>query len=121
MGCKDECQQNTRILFTCSGCCTEGELSDKIGRQLRKEGYARCGTSCLAGIGAGYPRFINAAREASKVIVIDGCGMTCAKRTLEKAELKPTSYVLTSMGLVDGCDQQKFIATACQQIKAAAK
>lgn len=121
MGCRDESQQNTRILFTCSGCCTEGELSDKIGRQLRKEGYARCGASCLAGISAGYPRFINAAKEAVEVVAIDGCGMTCAKRTLEKAEFTPTSYVLTAMGLTDGCNQQEFIATVCQQIKAASK
>lgn len=118
MGCRDESQQNPRILFTCSGCCTEGELSDKVGRQLRKEDYARCGASCLAGISAGYPRFINAAKEASEVVAIDGCRMTCAKRTLEKAGLTPVSYVLTAMGLADGINQQEFIATVCQQIKA---
>lgn len=118
MGCRDESQQNTRILFTCSGCCTEGELSDKIGRQLRKEDYARCGASCLAGIGAGYPRFINAAKEATEVVAIDGCAMTCAKGTLEEAGITPISYVLTAMGLADSSNQQEFIANICQQIKA---
>lgn len=121
MGCRDESRQNTRIVFTCSGCCTEGELSDKIGRELRKEGYARCGSSCLAGISAGYPRFINAAKEAPEVVVIDGCGMTCAKKTLEKAGVVPTPYVLTTMGLVDGVNRQEFIKTICQQIRASSR
>lgn len=117
MGCRDESQTNARILFTCSGCCTEGELSDKIGRQLRKENYARCGASCLAGISAGYPRFINAAREATEVVAIDGCAMTCAKRTLEKAGITPISYVLTAMGLTESSNQEEFITNICNRLK----
>lgn len=119
--CCNENQQNSRILFTCSGCCTEGELSDKIGRQLRKEAYAKCGASCLAGISAGYPRFVNAAKEAAQIVVIDGCRMICARRTLEKAGFTPTSYVLSEMGLVEDCNQQEFISNICNQIKAASK
>ena len=115
MGCCTE-KPHPRILFTCSGCCTEGEISDKIGRQLRQNGYARCGGSCLAGVSAGYPRFINAIKDASEVVSIDGCPMTCAKRTLEKASFHPRSFVLTSMGLAEGCNPQEFIAAACRKI-----
>lgn len=117
MGCGDENRRNARILFTCSGCCLEGEISDRIGRRLRKEGYARCGASCLAGVSAGYPKFINAAKEATEVVAIDGCGMACAKRTLEAKAIAPTSYVLTSLGLADGCDQQKFIDDFCKRVQ----
>ncbi|MBP2635187.1 MAG: hypothetical protein H6Q72_1094 [Firmicutes bacterium] len=116
MGGGEESRCDARILFTCSGCCAEGELSDKIGRQLRKKGYARCGSSCLAGICAGYPKFINVAKEVSEVVAIDGCGMACAARTLEKAGIAPRSYVLTAMGLNECCDQQEFVGNVCQHI-----
>lgn len=108
----------TRILYTCSGCCIEGEVSDRVGRRLRELGYARCGTSCLAGIGAGYPRFLKAAEEATEVIVIDGCKMACAKMLLKKANITATSYVLLDMGFSNDQDQDTFITGVCQQIMA---
>jgi uncharacterized metal-binding protein len=121
MGCTDICREVTRILYTCSGCCPEGELADKIGRQLRREDYARCGGSCLAGISAGYPKFLNAAKQASEIVTIDGCTMACAKRTLEKIGYTPTSYILTSEGLTEGCNQQEYIASTCRKIQATDK
>lgn len=117
MSCTDTSKEVTRILYTCSGCCTEGELADKIGRQLRREGYARCEGSCLAGISAGYPKFLNAAKKASEIVTIDGCGMACAKRTLLNAQFSSTSYILTSMGLTESCNQQEFIESICQKIQ----
>lgn len=117
MACNNErTEKPGRILYTCSGCCLEGEISDKVGRRLRKEGYARCGASCLAGIGAGYPRFLQAAKDASEIITIDGCGMVCSKKVLEKAQFTTKSYVLTKMGLTEDKEQEEFITYACQQI-----
>lgn len=119
MACKNEGPNElTRILYTCSGCCTEGAVSDKVGRKLREIGYARCGTSCLAGIGAGYPRFLKAAAEASEVIAIDGCKMACAKMLLKKANIMATSYVLMDMGFSEDKDQEAFITDVCQRIMA---
>ena len=106
-----------RILYTCSGCCFEGEIADRVGRRLRKDGFARCGGSCLAGIGAGYPRFLEAAKKATDIITIDGCRMVCAKRVLEKAALHPTqSYVLSQMGLTETNNPEDFINYACAEI-----
>ncbi len=117
MGCNNGGIENsTRILYTCSGCCTEGAVSDQVGRKLRAAGYARCGTSCLAGIGAGYPRFLKAAAEATEVIAIDGCKMACAKMLLKKANITAKSYVLMDMGFSEDQDQEAFIIYACQQI-----
>ena len=106
--------KTTRILFTCSGCCAEGEASDKIGRKLRAAGYARCGSSCLAGIGAGYPKFLNAAKEASEAVVIDGCGMRCASTILKRAQIEFKQYVLTDMGFVSGQDEEGFVDSFCR-------
>lgn len=117
MACNSGGTENaTRILYTCSGCCTEGEVSDRVGRKLRGIGYARCGTSCLAGIGAGYPRFLQAAAEAIDVIAIDGCKMACAKMLLKKANIRAKSYILMDMGFSEEQDQEAFITDVCQQI-----
>lgn len=121
MGCTDTGREINRILYTCSGCCTEGELADKIWRQLRREGYAQCGGRCLAGISAGYPKFLNTAQKAHEIVTIDGCGMACAKRTLEKVEFTSTSYILTSMGLTETYNQQEFIESVCRKIETSSK
>jgi len=118
MGCNDGGENSTRVLYTCSGGCTEGAVSDQVGRNLRAVGYARCGTSCLAGIGAGYPRFLKAAEEATEVIAIDGCKMACAKMLLKKANITATSYVLMDMGFSEDQDQEVFITNVCQRIMA---
>lgn len=114
--CNEEKEKVTRIVYTCSGCCAEGQASDLVGRRLRSEGYARCGNSCLAGIGAGYPRFLKGAQEASEVIVIDGCKMVCAKTMLKKANIPATAYILLDMGFSEEQDQDTFIASVCQHI-----
>ncbi|MEG6585715.1 putative zinc-binding protein [Dendrosporobacter sp. 1207_IL3150] len=115
MGCYDTGKSKI-IIYTCSGCCNEGEISDKVGRRLRSEGYAQCGSSCLAGIGAGYPRFLKAAEQASEVVSIDGCRMACAKMLLKKAQIISKSYVMTDMGFNETCDSEEFITYACKQI-----
>ena len=107
-----------KILFTCSGCCAEGAAADKIGRTLRQAGYARCGNSCLAGIGAGYPKFLNAAKAAAEVIVIDGCGMRCASGMLKKAQIEFKPYVLTELGWGQGQSTEEFIESFCRTVMA---
>ena len=117
MGCGWSSTDNvTRILFTCSGCCSEGEASDRIGRNLRKSGYARCGNSCLAGIGAGYPKFLNAVKQASEVVVIDGCGMSCAATMLKKKQIEFTQYVLTDAGFSAKQNTEEFIESFCNKM-----
>ncbi|MBP2667476.1 MAG: hypothetical protein H6Q76_2456 [Firmicutes bacterium] len=115
MGCGCSSTDNAaRILFTCSGCCSEGEASDKIGRILRQSGYARCGNSCLAGIGAGYPKFLNAAKTAVETVVIDGCGMRCASTLLKKAQIEFKHYVLTDLGFEAGENMDEFVDSFCR-------
>lgn len=107
---------SSRILFSCSGCCSEGAASDQIARLLRQSGYARCGNSCLAGIGAGYPKFLNAAKSAADVVVIDGCGMRCASTMLKKAQIVFKQYVLTESGFVAGQDEEEYVESFCRKL-----
>ncbi len=114
-GCSTD-SGSSRILFSCSGCCSEGAASDKVARLLRQAGYARCGNSCLAGIGAGYPKFLNAAKSATEVVVIDGCGMRCASTMLKKAQIEFKQHVLSELGFVAGQAEDEFVDSFCRKV-----
>ncbi len=58
-------------------------MSDCTARQLDAEGYAKM--SCITGIGGDVSRFVEAAKAASVVLLIDGCPEDCARLALEKA------------------------------------
>ncbi|MFA5160674.1 MAG: putative zinc-binding protein [Elusimicrobiales bacterium] len=95
------CGGDTKLVFTCSGCSDLGEIADRTGRQLSKDGIGRM--SCLAGIGAGISGFIASASGACKTLAIDGCPVDCAKKCMEKASV--TNFIhlrLTGLGLEKG-------------------
>lgn len=90
----------TRLLFACSGCADVGELADKAARKINESGKAKM--YCLAGIGGGLSAFVESAKGACGTVTIDGCGIACAKKTLENIGLKPKTFVLTDMGFTKG-------------------
>lgn len=100
--CSGNEQGVLRMIYACGGCADVGEVSDKVCRQLRKEGFAQASMSCITGIAAHLQPFIDAAKKANQVIVVDGCSVLCAKKVLEHVDISPASYVLTEMGLEKG-------------------
>lgn len=102
MGCCNHAEENERVLYTCSGACDLGQISDLLGRKLRKNGYARSSCSCLASIGAGIQVYIDKTRAATEVVCIDGCPTACASKVIEKIDVKPKIYTLTKMGIPNG-------------------
>ena len=93
------CGDNTRLIYSCSGCADVGEIADRVARKLYKNGYGKM--SCLAGIGARMSGFIESAKSAEN-ITIDGCPVACARKNLEGIKLTPRSFILTEMGLTKG-------------------
>ena len=87
----------TVLLFACSGGANVAELADRSARELMASG---CGTMfCLAGLGADIEGMIQTARDADLNVVIDGCGVDCAKKIFDRLGL--TNYVqvkVTDMG-----------------------
>jgi uncharacterized metal-binding protein len=80
-GC--ECVSAPTLIFPCSGAADVGEISDRAARQLTREG---CGKMfCLAGLGGHVDGIIANTKAAGKILVIDGCQVDCAKKTLEHA------------------------------------
>lgn len=90
----------TRLIYACSGAADVGEIADKVARTLRDENFARM--SCLAGIGAELKGFIESAKGACGNITVDGCPVACAKKVLERAGVKPVSFILTELGYEKG-------------------
>ena len=110
----------SRIIYPCGGCADVGEISDQVCRQLRREGFAQASMSCITGVAAHMQPFIDGAKKANQVVVIDGCPVECAKKVLEHVEISPISYVLTQMGLEKGKTEvtPKVVNEICDKIKA---
>jgi uncharacterized metal-binding protein len=89
------------VVYACSGCSDAGELADRIARQLTREGAAQM--SCLAGIGGDVKSLVAKARSAERILVIDGCPLSCARHTFERAGFKEFQHLgLQSLGLRKG-------------------
>ncbi|MEE9910970.1 MAG: putative zinc-binding protein [Deltaproteobacteria bacterium] len=91
------CGGGTKLIYSCSGSADVGEIADHVTRKLRDEGFAKM--TCLAGVGAGLSGYVQSAKGADEVITIDGCATACARKSLERIGVVPTSFILTDMGL----------------------
>ncbi len=96
----DECcaVKQAPMILACSGGSNVGQMSNRLAVELTKSGHGKM--FCLAGIGAGLSGFVQSARDAAEVVVIEGCPVGCAKKALENAGVTPTRYVLlTELGM----------------------
>jgi len=80
--CSSSCCGEINLVFPCSGGADVGELSDRIARSITKTGKAKM--YCLAGIGGDVSGIVESAKSAAKILVIDGCPVECARKTLQK-------------------------------------
>jgi uncharacterized metal-binding protein len=103
MSAKDDCQCSTapRLIFPCSGAADVGAIADQAGRKLSREGVGNM--FCLAGIGGGGSGMIESTKAAAGVLVIDGCPIDCAKKTIEKAGISNFVHLrVTDHGMKKG-------------------
>jgi len=94
------CNETGVLIFPCSGGSDVGELSDRVARKMAKCGQAKM--FCLSGIGAHVPGMIESTKAANKLIAIDGCPVSCSKKTLEHAGFKVMAFNLKDMGFEKG-------------------
>jgi uncharacterized metal-binding protein len=89
------------LIFSCSGGADVGHLSDAAARQIMKD---KCGKMfCLAGIGGNVEGILKTTRDAENILVIDGCSVDCAKKTLERAGfLNFKQFQVTALGYEKG-------------------
>lgn len=95
------CGEAPKLIFSCSGAADVGHLSDLAARKLTSEGYGKM--FCLSGIGGNVSGIIKTTESASKILVIDGCGIDCAKKTLEEKGFKDFEFIrITDLGFEKG-------------------
>ncbi len=87
------CTQNKEIMIlACSGASNVGQLANQAAVELTREGFGKM--FCLAAIGAHLESFVQAAKKAQHLVVIDGCPVACAKHMLTHAEVPIHAYVV---------------------------
>ena len=95
------CGTTSKLIFPCSGGSDVGALTDLAARQLTRDGTGKM--YCLAGIGGRVAGIFAGTENAARVLVIDGCPLNCAKKTLELAGFTRFAHLgLADMGLHKG-------------------
>jgi uncharacterized metal-binding protein len=113
------------LLYACSGGANVAEMADRAARQLMREG--RGTMFCLAGLGADLPNMVQQAKDADLNLVIDGCGVDCARKIFERHGLQNVQYIrVTDLGIekkkgvpVTDAEMDKVLAK-CREVLAAA-
>lgn len=78
--CGCVCGGSVTLLLPCSGAADTGEIADRAARKFAEGGCASM--FCLAGVGANLSGFIASAKGADRLLVVDGCKLDCARKTL---------------------------------------
>jgi uncharacterized metal-binding protein len=95
------CGSLPTLIFACSGAADVGAIADKAARQMTREGIGKM--SCLAGIGGRVSGMMASAAGAAKLLAIDGCAQSCAKKCLEHAGFTNFAHVqLAELGMEKG-------------------
>ena len=95
------CSSAPTLIFPCSGAADVGEISDRVARKLTRDGVGKM--FCLAGVGGHVNNILMSTQAAGKILVIDGCPVDCAKKTLEHADFnKFLHFRVTDLNLVKG-------------------
>lgn len=100
--CSCACGGSVSLLVPCSGAADTGEIADRAARKFAQGGCASM--FCLSGVGGNISGFIASAKGADRLLVIDGCNLDCARKTLaEKGITENIIHVrVTDLGFVKG-------------------
>jgi len=93
---RDECGCGVErtLIYACSGGSNVGQLANAAAVMF--SGKDGAGMSCLAGIGGNIPTMIITAKAASKVLVIDGCPLSCGKKSLNNAGIEDMRHLVVT-------------------------
>ncbi|RLI16232.1 zinc-binding protein [Candidatus Bathyarchaeota archaeon] len=78
--------ENLNIILACGGAANVGLIGYLAAVELTKEGKARM--CCVTPVGVKMPFYVDIAKRAKKLIVINGCQNQCAKKVAEQAGVK---------------------------------
>lgn len=112
------CGASPVLIFSCSGGADTGELADQAAREMTRQGIGKM--FCLAGIGGKVSGIVASAKAASRILVIDGCGLDCAKKNLEIEGITEFEHIcLSDLGFEKG--KSPVSETAIKKVVSAGK
>ena len=92
------CEQDEILIFSCAGSSNVGQIANQAAIRLTQEGMGRY--FCLAGIGGHVSGMIESTKAGKMLVAIDGCPVSCAKKTLEHAGFNIDEYAqVTDLGI----------------------
>jgi uncharacterized metal-binding protein len=83
--------KNLPLVYSCSGCSSAAQLANHVAVQLDRRGLAEM--SCIAGVGGDVPSLLKTAHSGRPMVVIDGCPLECARKSLERHGIIPDEHV----------------------------
>lgn len=99
-GIEVEEKKSPVAVFYCAGASNVGQSTMLSSVKAANEvGYDKAALLCLASISAGLANITNAAKSAKGIVAVDGCPMSCAKKTLEKAGFHLDEHIIVSKDL----------------------
>lgn len=111
------CKPAEIMVFACSGGgANVGQIANSSALEITKEGKAKM--YCLAGLGGHIPGIIEATKQAKKIIVVDGCPVSCAKKMVEHVGITVNDYIIiTEEGIEKTPGQFNITDDEIQKIK----
>ena len=117
-GIEVEEKKSPVAVFYCAGASNVGQATMLSSVKAANEvGYDKAALLCLASISAGLANITNAAKSAKGIVAVDGCPMSCAKKTLEKAGFNLDEHIIVSKDLSISNNFDLNSSTDLEQIK----
>ncbi len=91
------CGGTITMLLACSGGSNVGQISNEVARKLTMDNKGVM--FCLAGVGGDVEPLTERTRSAERILVIDGCPVACARKTLDRHGIAHEWLELTSLGI----------------------
>lgn len=86
------------LIYSCSGCSSAAQMANYLAIRIDRMGIADM--SCIVGVGGGVKKLVKTALSGRKIIVLDGCPLTCSKACLKKYDLVPDMHLdLSTLGV----------------------
>jgi uncharacterized metal-binding protein len=79
------------LVYSCSGCSSAAQMANDLAVRLDREGRAEM--SCIAGVGGDVAPLVNTATSGRPMLVVDGCPLECARKSLEQHDVTPDRHV----------------------------
>ncbi|MFT4920920.1 MAG: putative metal-binding protein [Haloarculaceae archaeon] len=79
------------LVYSCSGCSSAAQMANDLAVRLDRERVAEM--SCIAGVGGDVGPLVDTATSGRPMLVIDGCPLECARKSLEQHDVTPNRHV----------------------------